>query len=342
MEMGMQSPVIIQTTHHRFTSVVLSFILRIGLVFFLTVDATAGLAYVLITFEFRWGELIPSVLAVFSGLSAGFFSRLILRKWARFFRWLISVMVVTGTMAVAGLAGLQWLKVDLTLVQSTLVQPDFFVLVSMGCFTAWLVVFAWRRRVGKNSAIETSSTFPGSTYSSVQASSPVNDRSVITRRPVSRRKRSFSILPDDFRRRYFRKGTWRRWRRAVRIQWTSFCRMVEKGFIRPLQSIFRPGTSPSRTVHQRAARLQIQVPEQRITPPTSFPTPLPRRHSTRKAHKTVRLIGKEEMRCPYCLQIIEPHDPNGIVVCPICHTAHHKECWDITGSCQVPHNHAML
>jgi len=25
------------------------------------------------------------------------------------------------------------------------------------------------------------------------------------------------------------------------------------------------------------------------------------------------------------------------VECPICHTMHHKDCWDITGTCQVPH-----
>ncbi|MFN2120746.1 MAG: hypothetical protein ACK2T0_10170 [Anaerolineales bacterium] len=23
--------------------------------------------------------------------------------------------------------------------------------------------------------------------------------------------------------------------------------------------------------------------------------------------------------------------------CPICHTLHHKDCWDVTGSCQIPH-----
>jgi ribosomal protein L37AE/L43A len=53
----------------------------------------------------------------------------------------------------------------------------------------------------------------------------------------------------------------------------------------------------------------------------------------------IRLVGKEEHKCPYCLQRIEPRDPRGVVVCPICHTRHHKDCWDITGMCQVPHYH---
>lgn len=51
----------------------------------------------------------------------------------------------------------------------------------------------------------------------------------------------------------------------------------------------------------------------------------------------VQLATYEEHRCPYCLQDINPDDVRGSVECPICHTLHHKDCWDITGTCQVPH-----
>jgi ribosomal protein L37AE/L43A len=54
----------------------------------------------------------------------------------------------------------------------------------------------------------------------------------------------------------------------------------------------------------------------------------------------IHLTGAEKYKCPYCLQPIETHDPRGIVVCPICHTRHHKDCWDVTGMCQVPHYHS--
>jgi hypothetical protein len=54
----------------------------------------------------------------------------------------------------------------------------------------------------------------------------------------------------------------------------------------------------------------------------------------------IRLTGAEKYKCPYCLQPIEARDPRGVVVCPICHTRHHKDCWDITGMCQVPHFHS--
>jgi hypothetical protein len=26
-----------------------------------------------------------------------------------------------------------------------------------------------------------------------------------------------------------------------------------------------------------------------------------------------------------------------VVECDVCHALHHKDCWDITGFCQVPH-----
>jgi hypothetical protein len=61
------------------------------------------------------------------------------------------------------------------------------------------------------------------------------------------------------------------------------------------------------------------------------------RRSGREAD--IRLIGAEKYKCPYCLQPIEAHDPRGVVACPICHTRHHKDCWDVTGMCQVPHYH---
>jgi hypothetical protein len=51
----------------------------------------------------------------------------------------------------------------------------------------------------------------------------------------------------------------------------------------------------------------------------------------------LQLSEEEEHRCPYCLELIEPNDPRGVVECKICHTLHHADCWAITGTCQVPH-----
>jgi ribosomal protein L37AE/L43A len=51
----------------------------------------------------------------------------------------------------------------------------------------------------------------------------------------------------------------------------------------------------------------------------------------------IQLAIHEEHRCPYCLEEVKRDDPRGVVECEVCHTLHHKDCWDITGACQVPH-----
>lgn len=53
----------------------------------------------------------------------------------------------------------------------------------------------------------------------------------------------------------------------------------------------------------------------------------------------VRLLGVEEHRCPYCLDVVERHDARGVVTCKVCHTRHHADCWAVAGMCQVPHDH---
>jgi ribosomal protein L37AE/L43A len=44
-----------------------------------------------------------------------------------------------------------------------------------------------------------------------------------------------------------------------------------------------------------------------------------------------------EHKCPFCLEDVRRNDPRGVEECPICHTLHHADCWEITGMCQVPH-----
>lgn len=58
--------------------------------------------------------------------------------------------------------------------------------------------------------------------------------------------------------------------------------------------------------------------------------PMRRRHE-------VQFAAYEEHRCPYCLEIVTRDDARGSVECQVCHALHHKDCWDITGTCQVPH-----
>ena len=77
----------------------------------------------------------------------------------------------------------------------------------------------------------------------------------------------------------------------------------------------------------------IKLPTRKAPKPAVKPV----QHKSIKKPKPIRLVGLEEHRCPYCLELVEENDPAGVVVCPICHANHHKSCWDISGTCQVPH-----
>lgn len=81
--------------------------------------------------------------------------------------------------------------------------------------------------------------------------------------------------------------------------------------------------SPGRAQMKRVRRI-VQPRSARTDPETS---------------NAIRLIGKEEHRCPFCLEEVVPGDSRGVKICPICHTHHHADCWAVTGTCQVPHYH---
>jgi hypothetical protein len=71
------------------------------------------------------------------------------------------------------------------------------------------------------------------------------------------------------------------------------------------------------------------------------PVPAPPRPAWRsrggQVQAAVRVIAKTEDICPYCLDVVTKNDPRGVVVCEICKTPHHADCWALTGTCQVPH-----
>lgn len=60
----------------------------------------------------------------------------------------------------------------------------------------------------------------------------------------------------------------------------------------------------------------------------------------RRNDSAIKVKEITEQRCPYCLDKIMQNDPRGVRVCSICHTAHHADCWAMTGMCQIPHYHA--
>jgi hypothetical protein len=98
---------------------------------------------------------------------------------------------------------------------------------------------------------------------------------------------------------------------------------------------------PSRTTHSTGSRVKAarRRPGRVVSGPRTAPDRPARsgRWNPLRRRPAVQLAVYEEHRCPYCLELVKRNDPRGVVECEVCHTLHHKDCWDITGNCQIPH-----
>jgi hypothetical protein len=76
----------------------------------------------------------------------------------------------------------------------------------------------------------------------------------------------------------------------------------------------------------------------------SRPTKKPSRSRRRKLSPQkpeLQLSVYQDHRCPFCLEEVKRNDSRGVKECPICHTLHHADCWNVTGMCQIPHLNAL-
>jgi len=108
--------------------------------------------------------------------------------------------------------------------------------------------------------------------------------------------------------------------------------------IRPMSGS-RSVTHSART-RQPSKKRPRQALQPRVQPgPAKLaePSVKPKRKRIFRRKPRLQLSNEVEHRCPYCLELIVPHDPRGTVECKICRTLHHADCWAITGACQVPH-----
>jgi ribosomal protein L37AE/L43A len=121
---------------------------------------------------------------------------------------------------------------------------------------------------------------------------------------------------------------------------------------KPVKTSSRSTTSRKSTKSTAAAPVHIAAPKKKkavqskavkaakTTKKTSARLTLPRKRFGRQDND-VKLKGEEEHRCPYCLELVFKHDQRGVMICPECGTWHHKDCWDVTGSCQVAHRNEL-
>ena len=100
----------------------------------------------------------------------------------------------------------------------------------------------------------------------------------------------------------------------------------------------RPGAARKGKAKQKKGRQSIFLPKPKLPTLGRRLETLRRQEAAVEENGSVKVTGLSEERCPYCLDVIEKKDPRGIVVCEICGSPHHADCWEAAGGmCQVPH-----
>lgn len=251
------------------------------------------------------------------GLLAGFLSRFILRGHTSLLRLLVALLAV--------MLMLQWVNwrtsgsIGLD-VLSAHPRPDWDSLIQLGVasLAAWLMTAAWSAKKTRPEPVD---------YQPPARVAPVS----LPEKPHSTRK--------------------------LKLPWFKKANPAASGRAK-LNPVSNNGSSAPRTKTRREAGPAIKVPKPRNVP--AMPR-LPKlqvktkskaggaaaavyrlkktaaRTWRRRKVEQVKLVGKEQHRCPYCLEEILPNDKRGVKICPICRTHHHADCWELTGVCQVPH-----
>lgn len=93
----------------------------------------------------------------------------------------------------------------------------------------------------------------------------------------------------------------------------------------------------NRARQARRASGNITTPQRIEVQPRMQEAPPKPTRARRKPKVNLKLGRTVTSICPYCLDEVLPNDPHGRMVCRTCGTAHHGDCWAITGRCAVPH-----
>ncbi len=299
---------------------------KVFLLFLLLTAAALGL---FILFR-RNTNVSPFVFGVFAdaslGILSGFGSRLILRKR----HWLLRALAATS-LSIVGLVILGYLSaarlgvgpVDLGWVRVSL--PDGLLFLSkrrvelpvpispgrmdlqdvahlmVALDASWLALRAWNRKGSGLSMSHASAAVPklASGEAKLRMSRPGSSGAQLWVAPAENfRVEQASVSAAG----------------VSPVPRPRLSRRLESGAVGRHRKVGRPLVTPARPVRGGS-----------------------RRRGVLRHRPDVRLATVEKHRCPYCLEDIKQNDRRGTVECPVCHTLHHKDCWDITGTCQVPH-----
>jgi hypothetical protein len=132
--------------------------------------------------------------------------------------------------------------------------------------------------------------------------------------------------------------------RTIRTQLTSKMKTKNRPAAKQAKKLLlfqKTAAGSKKKVSKKVNKQVIKRPVFTRSLPVLRTTRLVSTRSHRLRRKDVKLLGETEHRCPYCLELVQKNDLRGVVICKDCKTWHHKDCWDITGSCQVAHRHDL-
>jgi hypothetical protein len=290
--------------------------------------------------------ILPAVLKWTSlaavGVFAGLVSRLLLSQRTALLRLLAALLAVLASLLLLGLLYPGDVGARLPDQHQSGLNLAWLGQFALGGLLAFITLQAWKVRVKPSGRKKRAapprkhSTAPGSkklrTKGSTKRSQPVPagrvapaDRATSLERVARPDRASLPVIPSA-RPRPAAPLARNIPSLAERLQWEKRWSSLNKR----LQEWWQHGLAEPTVASPHLSRKpMVRLPHRRR--PVAAPSPQP--------DSPVRLVGEEEHRCPYCLELVQKNDPRGITVCPICHTQHHADCWALTGVCQVPHYH---
>ncbi|MBE9524226.1 MAG: hypothetical protein IMY76_03950 [Chloroflexi bacterium] len=94
----------------------------------------------------------------------------------------------------------------------------------------------------------------------------------------------------------------------------------------------RPWPINWRSKHKKRSGQRVKLKKSTLTHTSKY-------FNQNHSQEPIKLVGVEEHNCPFCLETVTKKDSRGLKICSKCKTWHHADCWDMTGECQVPHQH---
>jgi len=281
---------------------------RVALALFTVIVVVGVLSLVFSFYLVESDFLISLILLTTLGLTSGFASRILLRRFTQVLRILTALvslsvgMIIQGFLT-PGVAGFQMIT------RGHAISNWVVTLQFIYCATiALLSIFAWHKprvRIERKSV-------------------NLELRNGRTAKPHSKRPTKKPRQITQFRKKLSKV------RREISL---SKLMIMINGISSQINN------SNRRLMSWISNRLISSPGRIRMNP--SFPVILPSRKKLRlsKHSDFIKLVGDEVHNCTYCLEIVSKNDSRDRKICSICKTWHHADCWDAAGECQVPHHH---